>query len=53
MCIRDSVFDVRGILLYLSLIALLVFLTVQVVQKDVYKRQVKDSDKMPWMLLRR
>ena len=29
----DHVFDVRGILLYLSLIALLVFLTVQVVQK--------------------
>lgn len=29
----DHVFDVRGVLLYLSLIALLVFLTVQVVQK--------------------
>ena len=29
----DHVFDVRGILLYLSLVALLVFLTVQVVQK--------------------
>lgn len=29
----DHVFDLRGLLLYLSLIALLVFLTVQVVQK--------------------
>lgn len=29
----DHVFDLRGILLYLSLIALLVFLTVQVIQK--------------------